>query len=599
MLVCEGCPVVAHADCYGLTSIPHDDWYCNKCCTKQHKAMTPEIQVAGDAEKTEGDAINADRLEKLLEELKSYRLSKIVTKEKGSSSLCEDDSIPPEDGQQTTAGGEGLHQPVPVMKNDRNVFEHFCDERPQGGPLKSKPATQNSSEQKNMSNPPDDTQEIKAEAEGLQQLVPVLKDDAKFLRRNPVARPLGRPRKSETATYKTFDQQDSPEDLELYQLASAREDVVEYTKEIPMKKPRGRPRKDIQDYRGKGREFPKPTSSSKVAALKEKISFKRSRGRPPKNASIFHMAVDAIEVHEIQEREGEQSMKDPPTANRINLRKRPRSLTFKTDSLSTLCNELTRRVKGTNQPIGLSRGRPPKVEFPSPCSIEGSIFDDSCQGEVVRKGRVNFYVAKENDQISSLAKSFEVTVDSLISYNIQSYPTLKRNSRLKAYTRLRLPPHSNVNQSHLEKSITIACPTQGASKTDNSESCGTEFTTTLSIPVSATSQTGQASGNGCVNDYFEEVTSNLSNSSICESALEGSTMAINEIQEDNFNVSIRNESHRDLLVELPVDTRANQSLVIQMPQVGHDTPQRLGISCPPFIPTSGCRRLLRVKLPTD
>jgi hypothetical protein len=256
-------------------------------------------------------------------------------------------------------------------------------------------------------------------------------------------------------------------------------------------------------------------------------------------------------------------------------------------------------VEENNQAIRLPRGRPPKVNFPSPCSIEGSLFDDSCQGDVIKKGRVDFYIAKEDDKIFSLAQMFDVTVDSLIANNIQSYPSLKRSSRLKPYTRIRLPPHANVNRSQLEKSITTACSTQGPGKSDDSEHSGSQFTNASSIPVSAARQIGEGLGNEGLNDDYEEVTSNLSNSSICDSTYEDSTMTINESQDDNFDVSIRNESPRDLVVELPIETRVNQSLVIEMPQVGDDTPKRLEICCPSFIPTSGCRRLLRVKLPTE
>lgn len=523
MLVCEGCPVVAHADCYGLTNIPQDDWYCNKCTTKPRQLAQLDVTQAAAAEKNaehENDTSQTlNSLENILEELKSYRLSKIAQKERGNVSVCEDDSIQPDDAQLGT------------------LEQH---ETP--------------------------------EAEELHSPVMAVKDDADLADKTPVMRPRGRPRKSDTAFRTIVEHQAIPEDPGLHEPAPTVKDIADLAEEMPVRRPRGRPRKkDV----------------------------------------VFRKVVEKNETSDDEEwQETKCSVKVQPTGNLANQRiKRLCRQHVKNEKAFAQDLETALTVKEglhqADQPIKRPRGRPPKIGFPSPCSFEGSLFHGSCPGDIVRKGYMTFYIAKEDDQISALAKIFDVSVEKLVHINIKKYPSLKKHSKLKAHTRIKLPPHSGVQNLHADRSnsetsITITRPRQNPTNKDDSENSGTEFTDVQSVPISMTSQAGHLASNGCLNEECGEITANGNDSSVSEfSYYEDCIASVDEIQEDNHSSSISDISSREVLVELPVDAQANQSIVIQMPQAEDITPKVLQITCPSFIPSPGCqsRRLVRVKLP--
>ncbi len=78
VLCCESCPIVSHAKCVGLETIPTGDWYCKQC------TLSKESQSEGqkDAETLDdskivnlddNNIVDTDQLEKMLDELRSRR----------------------------------------------------------------------------------------------------------------------------------------------------------------------------------------------------------------------------------------------------------------------------------------------------------------------------------------------------------------------------------------------------------------------------------------------------------------------------------------------------------------------------------------------
>lgn len=70
VLCCESCPIVSHAKCVGLETIPIGDWYCKQC------TLSKQSQSEGQKETDTLDHIkivDTDQLEKMLDELRSRR----------------------------------------------------------------------------------------------------------------------------------------------------------------------------------------------------------------------------------------------------------------------------------------------------------------------------------------------------------------------------------------------------------------------------------------------------------------------------------------------------------------------------------------------
>lgn len=84
VLCCENCPIVSHAKCVGLETIPNGDWYCQKC-NKEKSLKLEEIDQLQDPSIQKPDSIE---VEKMLDALRTLR-----QKEKMGSKKEENDEL--------------------------------------------------------------------------------------------------------------------------------------------------------------------------------------------------------------------------------------------------------------------------------------------------------------------------------------------------------------------------------------------------------------------------------------------------------------------------------------------------------------------------
>jgi len=80
MLLCEGCPMVAHASCYNLEILPEGDWYCKSCTSKsiekQNNSSTgDDTTIQHDVASNSEDQFKEDeaKIEALLDDLRNGR----------------------------------------------------------------------------------------------------------------------------------------------------------------------------------------------------------------------------------------------------------------------------------------------------------------------------------------------------------------------------------------------------------------------------------------------------------------------------------------------------------------------------------------------
>mmetsp|Transcript_20471 Transcript_20471/g.29188 ORF Transcript_20471/g.29188 Transcript_20471/m.29188 type:complete len:1615 (-) Transcript_20471:1224-6068(-) len=490
MLVCEGCPVVAHADCCSLCSIPQGDWYCNLCSSKpsgKEDLCNEEVHShVENSDSIDQSSSAITSLETLLDELKSYRLSKMFPTnaglhETGNNAICnEDDSVPP--------NRETSEQPNNYSKGPR-VIEYATE--------------------------------------------------------------------MQRATLNT-------------------EEGADTTEQPAFKRPRGRPRKN-SSY--------SPLSGAPVekvfANVNDEQPVKRARGRPRK--------TDGDSEKELQTR--------APTLVES----------------SKLAEQLTKK-----------RGRPPKISITSPfnsISREESVLEKACPGEIVKKGGKLIYVARENDQISTIAVMFGTSVEKVIALNMNDYPSLKRHSRLKALTRIRLPKGARQIMNSTEKPATSTFrklkkgrPLKGddAKETSTEKLLEDDFAedsketaTSLTVQNSITdrapqpfSQKSLIKGNAEQSlakfDPFGLDNDDRSSVSIYDDCID-SFVAIQGVTQGMGTSKDKNQL--EVLVELPSNAVANKEISIQLQPAEY--PNALQITCPPypFARNGLTNRLVRVRLP--
>jgi len=80
MLLCEGCPMVAHASCYNLEILPEGDWYCKSCTSKsiekQNNSSTgDDTTIQHDVASNSEDQFKEDeaKIEAMLDDLRNGR----------------------------------------------------------------------------------------------------------------------------------------------------------------------------------------------------------------------------------------------------------------------------------------------------------------------------------------------------------------------------------------------------------------------------------------------------------------------------------------------------------------------------------------------
>ena len=116
VLCCESCPIVSHAKCVGLETIPKGDWYCEKCVKKSQSPTNDDNSVEGHESKQP----DMFKLEQLLEEFRSKRQKEKTGSKKDHKNGQDEKKHSQEHGDNSDGKEESIEANIDSIKSHGN-----------------------------------------------------------------------------------------------------------------------------------------------------------------------------------------------------------------------------------------------------------------------------------------------------------------------------------------------------------------------------------------------------------------------------------------------------------------------------------------------